>query len=213
MKHLIILFVLIATSVFAQIEQRPDQMEQLLWWDLYTTASAGEIADSDDVVVSDSVADDNITITLGDTVYAKLFVTGTYPIKNMDIVLQYGCYLNYRPNSYYSSNLTLFAIEFDSTALDLATTPTGVAQTVSNLTSKRLMVSYLNSGTIDLNNKPIMTLTFIASTTKVGQQILGVPLSTEISPDGYTLRYWTELFNAASKPFSTWIHNAIIKVE
>jgi len=208
MKYLIILFVLCTISIFAQIEQRPDQMEQLLWWDLYTTATANGGV----VVVSDTVADDNITVGKADTVYARLFVSGTVAIKNMDVILQYGYYHNYHPNSYYGNNLILDAIELDSTALDLVTTPTGTAQVTSNLTSKRIMLSYLNSGIIVLDNKSIMILTFITSA-QAGQQILGVPLSTDISPHGYTLRYWTELFNAALKPFSTWVHNTTIVVE
>lgn len=205
------MFVLIATTIFAQVEQRPDRMEQLLWWDLYTTATAN--GGQGTIVVSDSIADDNITITPGDTVYAKLFITGTYPIKAFDIVLQYGSYLNYRPNSYYSASLTLQTVAIDSTALDMITSPTGLVQQVKNPTTKRLMYYYLNSGTIDLNNKPVMTLTFIAAATGTGQQILALPLSEDVSPHGYTLRYWTEIFNAQSKVFSTWVHNAIIKVE
>lgn len=212
MKHLIILFVLIATTVFAQIEQRPDQMEQLLWWDLYTTATANG-AGGAAIVLSDSIADDDITVGTGDTVYARLFISGTHLVKAMDIVLQYGCNQNYRPNSFYATNLTLNNVLIDSLSLDMVTTATGLIQQVNNPTSKRLMVYYLNSGTIDLNTKSIIILTFIVSATAVGQQILALPLPEIIDPNGYTLRYWTEVYNAKSKPFSTWVHNATIKVE
>lgn len=208
MKYLIILFVLIATAVFAQIEQRPDQMEQLLWWDLTIIPASEE----EDTVYADELADNGMTASNGDTIYAELYITGDV-IRSMNFILQYGYYHNYQPNSYYNNILTLSAITWDSTALGIDST--GLLQYINDTNTKRFMFYYEDTANVYGMNPDtaVVKLKFIVSSSVDGAQILGVPLSESISPHGYTLRYWTDLFNPALKPYSTWIHNATITVE
>jgi len=208
MKHLIVLFILFTAIALGQIEQREDAMEQLIWWDLSTTATAN----GGTIVAADGVADESIIMKATDTVYAELYITGD-AIRAMDFVLQYGYYHHYPPNSSYKNVLVLDGVAWgDSSGLGIDTT--GALQYLSDLNTKRYMFSYEDTANVYGMNPDtsIAVFTFIG-TGALGSQILAVPLSSGVGASGYTLRYWTDLLNSALIPYSTWIYNAKITVQ
>jgi len=202
-----LIFLICSFVVFAQVEQRADRMEKLIWWDLSSTATAA-------VAESDESADDDITVSKTDTIFAELYITDYASgrvIRSMNFVLDYGCYEKYKPSSNYSNSFALDSIIIDSTAMGIDTT--GEFQYILDPLTKRFMFAYTDVENVHgmSPDTSIITLMFIADATSSGvSQILHVPLSN-VTKTGYTMGYWTAILDKKLVPFSVWQHKATLK--
>lgn len=196
--------------------QRDDT--KLIWFDAYTTANPYY---GSTVVTSDTVADNEVTIKKGDTLYVDLYVSrviSTYnaPMQYFTFFMEYGHNEYWQPNSYWGQLLNLRAVTIDSLGLYVKYgTYHAKFQSIADTNFYQYMFTWVDtSGSYPLKaDSQLVTFTFIASKGKAGKQILYVPTPTGISKDGYTKYFWSAMMNDRRVGFPLKVSNLVITVE
>lgn len=199
MKNVLFLFVALCLVAYSQTTTK------IIYWDVYSpNAMVGGLSVPD---TADGIADETITVGVGDTVIAELYIDGlstSYPVTNLLLYIQYGYPEIWKPSADWSKSWHMAYVGIDSVVL-------GSDSTMKYTYIRDTIFSHFILNVEDtcdgksLSNVGIVTDTslikFYFVPTKAGRQVLDMPIHEYVGRESYTRRFWNVILNKYKVPY------------